>query len=107
LIDTGQYGKMLKHLKIRKELFWDIDPAKLDEEKNKRLIIERVFTRGDLPELKELIQYYGLHTIKREIVKAGSLDKKTLKWVSDFLGISVTKFTCYTKKQSNQVHWNY
>jgi hypothetical protein len=98
---------MLKHLKIRKELFWDIDPAKLDEEKNKRLIIERVFTRGDIDDIRAVFKLYGLHVIKQEIVKAGFLDKKTLKWASDLLGIPLTKFKCYTKRQSNPAHWNY
>ena len=88
-------------------LFWDVDKTKLDFEKNKRYIIGRIFLRGDIPDIKTIIQFYGLNTIKQEIVKAGFLDKKTLKWVSNFLNIPKIKFQCYKKIQSNQVHWNF
>jgi len=88
-------------------LFWDVDRNKLDFEKNKRLIIERIFTRGDIPDLKKIIRLYGLNVIKKEIVNAGFLDKKTLNWASLFLEIPKTKFKCYTKIQSKTIHWNF
>ncbi len=88
-------------------LFWDIDRDKFNFEKNKRLIIERVFTRGEIADIKKLIIHYGLNTIKQEIVKAGFLDKKTLNWASLFLDIPKTNFRCYTKIQSKTVHWNF
>jgi len=88
-------------------LFWDLDPRILDEQKNKTIIIERVFTRGDIEDLKILFQLYNTEIIKQEIVKAGFLDKKTLNWASRFLKIPKTKFKCYTKIQSRQVHWNF
>jgi len=61
-------------------LFWDVDLEKLDNLRNKRLIIERVFKHGDWDDLKKITRYYGIDTIKKEIVKAGNLDKKTLAW---------------------------
>ena len=85
-------------------LFWDVDRTKLDLNKNKRLIIQRVFLRGDISDIKILLQLYDSDTIKEEIVQAGFLDKKTLKWASDFLNIPKTKFLCYVKEQSKQVH---
>jgi hypothetical protein len=88
-------------------LFWDLDPRKLDEQKNKTIIIERVFTRGDIADLKILFQLYNSEIIKQEIVKAGFLDKKTLNWASRFLNIPKTKFKCYTKIQSGKVHGNF
>ncbi len=39
---------MLKVLKIRPSLFWDIDPEKISEEENRRIIIERVINLGNL-----------------------------------------------------------
>ncbi|HKL09346.1 MAG TPA: hypothetical protein VJ896_11270 [Bacteroidales bacterium] len=92
---------------LSKHLFWDLDLRKLDEQKNKTIIIERVFTRGDIDDLKILFQLYNIEVIKQEIVKAGFLDKKTLNWASLFLNIPKTKFKCYTKIQSRKVHWNF
>jgi len=94
-------------LNISKTLFWDIDFSKLDEINNRRLIIERVFSMGDIPDVKELIRFYGIKTIKKEIVNAGNLDNKTLAWTSLFLNIPKSKFKCYIKRQLNQTHWSY
>ncbi|MCF6367011.1 MAG: hypothetical protein L3J35_12520 [Bacteroidales bacterium] len=94
-------------INLPEQLFWDININTFDENKNKRLIIERVFTLGDIAHVKELIKYYGIEIIKQEIVNVGFLDKKTLSWLSLFLEIPKNKFKCYTKIQSNQIHWNY
>ena len=88
-------------------LFWDIDLSRFDMEKNKRLIVERIFMMGNKSQIRNIIQFYGLETIKKEIVKAGNLDKKTLNWVSIFLKIPKSKFTCFIRKQSTAVYWNF
>jgi hypothetical protein len=102
---------MKKHssftLDLPHTLFWDVDLENFDNIRNRRLIIERVVTLGDLADLKEIIRFYGLRTIKEEIVKAGNLDNKTLAWASLFLDIPKTHFRCYMKRRSNKAHWNY
>jgi hypothetical protein len=92
---------------LSEHLFWDLNPKMLDMQENKSIIIERVFTRGNLTDLQIIIQLYGLETIKKEIVKAGFLDKKTLSFASKFLNIPKTEFKCYSKIQSKKVHWNF
>lgn len=39
--------------------FWDVDAGKLDAHNSKRLIIERVFSLGNLEEITMLIDFYG------------------------------------------------
>ena len=92
---------------LPKHLFWDMNTNLLDKEKNKTIIIERVINRGDINDVKIIISEYGLDTIKQEIVNAGFLDKITLNWVSLFLNIPKTKFRCYKKTQSKQMHWDF
>lgn len=87
------------NLPIRKELFWDVDPDRFDENAHKQLIIERVFCYGTISELKDLFSYFGSEEIKRNITKAGYLDKKTLSFASGFLKIPKENFRCYRKKQ--------
>ncbi len=94
-------------INLSENLFWDFNINTLDEEINKTIIIERVFTGGDIPDIKIIIKLYGLDTIKQEIIKAGFLDNKTLNWTSIFLNIPKKKFKCYIKKQLNPTHWNY
>ena len=90
---------------LSKHLLGDLDLTKLDEQQNKTIIIERVFTRGDIDDLRIIFRLYKTEIIKQEIVKAGFLDKKTLNWASSFLNINKTNFQCYTKIQSMQKHW--
>ena len=39
-------------IKFRKSLFWDLPDGSLDLKKNKRLILERVFSRGNIKEFQ-------------------------------------------------------
>jgi hypothetical protein len=94
-------------INLSNNLFWDIDLRHFDENKNRRIIIERVFSMGDLSDIKTIIQFYGIEIIKLEIVNAGFLDNKTLNWASNFLDIPKTKFKCFAKKQLLQEHWNF
>ncbi len=87
-------------------LFWDVDFKQLDWEANKRLIIERVTALGSLDEFRKLLAHYGEKVFKEEIVKAGSLDRKTLAYVTTFFNIPKEKFRCYTRQQSTPILWN-
>lgn len=88
-----------------KHLFWDLNTH--DKEISKTIIIERVFNRGDIEDLRKIIEYFGIETIKKEIIKAGFLDKKTLNFASKFLNIPKQDFQCYSKMQSTHIHWNF
>ena len=94
-------------IKIPKRLFWDLDLSKIDEIQNRLIIIERVFSMGDIPDIRELIKFYGKTTIKKEIKNAGNHDNKTIAWASIFLNIPKSEFKCYSKRLSNQTHWSY
>jgi len=87
-------------------LFWDLPKATLDIETHKTIIIERVVSRGDIDDMRHLKRIYGIDTIKKEIVKAGSLDKKTFYWISKYLKIPKASFLCYTKTRFRKIHWN-
>ena len=89
-------------LNLRPHLFWDVDFNTLNEEKNIRLIIERVLNRGTIDEFKQILSYYGEEKIKSVVVNIGSLDLKTLEFAHTFFHIPKEKFKCYTKKLLNQ-----
>jgi plasmid maintenance system antidote protein VapI len=48
-----------KPIGLRRILFWDIDPEKIDYSKNRNFVIQRVFERGNETEIKEIIRFYG------------------------------------------------
>ena len=53
--------------KIRNILFWDTNFNKIDWVKNRKLVIKRIFERGNEEEICEIISFYGQETIKTEL----------------------------------------
>lgn len=49
--------------KIRKILFWDTDISKIDWQKQKKAVIQRIFERGNEIEKEEIIRFYGIEAI--------------------------------------------
>lgn len=49
--------------KLRKVLFWDTDMEKIDWQKQKKAVIQRIFERGNEEEKKEIAQFYGPDTV--------------------------------------------
>ena len=87
--------------------FWDIDPVKLDISKSKQLIIGRIFSMGNLTDIRQLMTIYSKKEIEESLCDLNYLDDKTLNFTSLFFGIPKSRFKCYIKKQSTQTHWNY
>ncbi len=92
---------------LSKSLFWDIKYEELDYEKHARFIIERVLTRGNLNDWKELKRYYGLAKIKDEALLIRYLDKVTLNFCHTFFNIQKEQFRCYNTEPSIRQLWNY
>jgi len=90
---------------LRKELFWDVEYGKLDAEKHKRIIIERVLTLGNLEEFIFILNNYSRQTLVKEIQQLAYIDPKTLSFVVSYFDINKKKLRCFTKKQSTIQHW--
>ena len=92
---------------IAKKIFWDIRFEDLDYDKDKFFIIEKVLNYGLWNDFLEIIKYYGKDTIKREIVNSAYLKKDVLNFVCFYFELKPTEFKCYTRRQSQEIHWNY
>ena len=84
-------------MRLRKSLIWDVTPYNLDADKNKRLILERVFSRGNIDEFRSVNQYYSKEEIRDAVKRIGFLDKKTLHFLSKTYHIKPGDFRCYKK----------
>lgn len=93
-------------LPLRKELFWDIEYEKLDINKHKRLIVERVLTLGNLEEFFYLLNQYDSEALINEIKQIGYLDPKTISFVVSFFKINKKELKCFTKRQLTETYWN-
>ena len=100
---------MIQQLNISKDLksqyFWDVDIDKLDVDRSKRLIIERVFVLGTAKEIMLVINYYGDRVVVDVLERLNYIDPKTLNFVSKLFNVSLKSFKCYTRKQLTPQHW--
>lgn len=100
---------MIQQLNISKDLkpqyFWDVDIDKLDVDRSKRLIIERVFVLGTAKEIMLVINYYGEKVVVDVLERLNYIDPKTLNFVSKLFNVSLQSFKCYTRKQLTPQHW--
>lgn len=96
-----------KKIELRTTLFWDIDPKRLNAKSSNTLIVERVLTRGNMLEFKQLINFYTIAELSQIVLKIGYLDARTLNFISGFLDIPKENFLCYRKRLSNPAHCNF
>ncbi len=92
---------------ISRKAFWDVAFNELDFEKSSLYIMEKVFNYGDWNDQVEIMRYYGLPRIGKEIINAGYLRKPVLSFLCTILHLQKTDFTCYQKMQLNPIPWNY
>ena len=67
-----------------KSIFWDVDAEKLDFEKRASFIIERVFERGDVEDIRMCRRYYGDEKIGGVLLNA--------KWLTPAYNIFGSRF---------------
>lgn len=92
---------------LNRNYFWDIKYHEIDQEKSKRLIIERVFNLGNLNEIKMILNVYGKETVVTTLCNLNYIEPKTLNFASLLFQIPKSKFKCYTKAQSISQPLNY
>ena len=97
----------MKRPNLRRTLFWDIDPDKIDYHKHARFVIGRVLTRGNLDDWLELRDFYGLDRIRDETLQIRYLDKVTLSFCEVVLKTPREKFRCWSAEPSIRKLWSY
>ena len=89
-----------------KGLFWDVDPVKLDWDRNGRQIVERVLTMGMWDDWVILRKVYGLDGISEIAKSIRSIDAVSLNFISLVSNTPITEFRCYTERKLNPTLWN-
>jgi hypothetical protein len=64
-------------MELRQGLFWDVNPAKIDLQKNAQYVIERVLDFGNDEEVRWLWNYYDKKLIKKIVAKSRCLMPRT------------------------------
>jgi len=92
---------------LSKHLFWDVDVQKINLEKNKNFIIQRVLQYGLLTDWIYIYKYYGWEVIVDVTKKLRDIDDKTIYFIAALSNTPLDDFLCYTTKQSIPRHWNF
>jgi hypothetical protein len=82
-------------------LFWDVDLAKLDLEKHKTFIVERVLNMGDEVSLKWLWQKYGPQVIYDTVTASRKLTLKTARCWQNYFGLKEEQMRCFSTFSTN------
>jgi hypothetical protein len=90
-----------------KGLFRDADETRFDYEKHAGQIIPRVFMRGTVKDMKEVLRYYGKKRVKEELLKTRYLDKRALAFSAVLFNLKKENFRCYKLSQSTRLPWDY
>lgn len=101
MTEAIKYQRGLPHLP--QTLFWDIHAQAPDYKNHAEWVIRRVFERGSLEDIAEIILFYGKGKIKKAMTTAPHLDEDILYLASAILAVPLTDFQCYTTNQYRKI----
>ena len=84
-----------------KRIFWDVNFEALDYDKKASFIIERVFERGDVEDIRQCRRYYGDEKVTEVLLNTKYLPERRLHLAAVVIDKPVTEFRCYTLRQLN------
>src|SRR5258708_5976986 len=92
---------------LNKRIFWDVDPEKIDFHAKANFVIERVFERGDVEDIRQCRRFYGDEKIEAALLKAKFLPEKRMYLASAIIDKPVNLFRCYILRQLNPTLFQY
>ncbi|MFN0016286.1 MAG: DUF6922 domain-containing protein [Saprospiraceae bacterium] len=92
---------------ISPRVFWDTNVAELDFEQDKLYVMDKVLNYGVWDDFVAMMKYYGKEVVTQEVVRLPYLKKDVLNFLCFYLGLKPAQFECYTRRQSQEPHWNF
>src|SRR6266496_3669611 len=93
--------------KFERRIFWDVDFDAIDYDKSARFVIERVFERGDVEDIRQCRRYYGDEKVTEILLTAKYLPERRLHLAAAVIDKPIIEFRCYTLRQSNPTLYPY
>lgn len=90
-----------------RRIFWDVNFDNLDYDAKASFIIERVFERGDVPDIRACRRYYGDDKIREVLTNAKWLSLQTIYLACAVLDNELTDYRCYNIAREKPEHWQY
>lgn len=84
---------------FNQRIFWDVDFDRIDYEAKANFVIERVFERGDVDDIRQCRRYYGDEKVTKALLNARFLPEHRMHLASAVINKPITEFRCYKLKQ--------
>ncbi len=86
---------------FEKRIFWDVDFEKINYDKKANFVIERVFERGDVEDIRQCRRYYGDEKVTAALLNAKYLPEHRIHLASAVIDKPLNEFRCYILRQLN------
>ena len=90
-------GGIVRHLSPT--LFWDVDAEGIDANAHRNFIIPRVMDRGTHGDVLAVWSHYGAEIVKESLLRAPSLQRKTIFFFCNQFALRPEDFRAYRKSQ--------
>ena len=92
---------------LDRRIFWDVDFDKLDYDAKASFVIERVFERGDVQDIRNCRRYYGDEQVKDALLNTKFLPLHSTYLASAVIGEPLDRFRCYRLRMTAGVYLPY
>ncbi|MEO6327493.1 MAG: hypothetical protein ABIO55_01100 [Ginsengibacter sp.] len=92
---------------FNRRIFWDVNFDKLDYDRKASFIIERVFERGDVEDIRQCRRYYDDEKVTTALLNAKYLPLHILYLAAAVVDRPLIDFRCYRLRQLNPGHLPY
>jgi hypothetical protein len=92
---------------FNKRIFWDVVFENIDYDAKANFVIERVFERGDVEDIRNCRRYYGDEKVTKALLNAKFLPLHTTYLTSAVINKPLKDFRCYKLRQLNPTPFPY
>lgn len=92
---------------FNKRIFWDVVFENIDYDAKANFVIERVFERGDVEDIRNCRRYYGDEKVTTALLNAKFLPEHTMYLASAVIDKPVNEFRCYALRPLNPTLFPY
>jgi len=86
---------------FNKRIFRDVNFEQIDYDVKANFVIERVFERGDVEDIRQCRRYYGDEKVTEALLQAKFLPEHRMHLASAVIDKPLNEFRCYILRQSN------
>ena len=92
---------------FNRRIFWDATFESINYDTRASFVIERVFERGDVEDIRNCRRYYGDEKVTQVLLNAKFLPETRMYLASAVINKPLKDFRCYVLRQSNPTLFPY